>query len=132
MLSTANAGVGNNAGARPRLTTSAVTSQDGLKRFHVTFSVCVQGWISCVIRIGRLVSGYTLFEDSRRAQKRGRRQGSGRQNERTAHRRAAVRQELCSQRWPEDPPSLCVRGEEAGGVEISGRRLQAARDHSGG
>ena len=35
-------------------------------------------------------------------------------------------------RRPQDPPRLSVRGEEAGRIEISGRRLQAARHHSGG
>ncbi len=35
-------------------------------------------------------------------------------------------------RRPQDPPGLSVRGEEAGGVEISRRLLQAARHHPGG
>ena len=80
----------------------------------------------------RLLSGYTLSEDGRRAQKRRRRQGRGHQDERTSDRRSAVRQRLCARRWPENPPRICVRGEEAGGIKISGRRLQAARHHSSG
>ena len=80
---------------------------------------------------GRLFGDHALPEDGRRAQKRRRRQGGSRQDERTSDRRSAVRQRLCARRWPENPPRICVRGEEAGGVKISGRRLQAARHHSG-
>ena len=62
----------------------------------------------------------------------GRRQGRGRQDEGNADRRSAVRQGHDPRRRPQDPPGLSVRGEEAGGIEISGRLLQAARHHSRG
>ena len=50
----------------------------------------------------------------------------------TADRRSAVRQGHDPRRRPQDPPGLSVRGEEAGGVEVSGRLLQGARHHPGG
>ena len=74
---------------------------------------------------------HALPQSGRRAEKRQRRQGRGRQDEGHADRRSAVRQGLYPRRRPQDPPGLSVRGEEAGRIQISRRRLQAARHHPG-
>ena len=81
---------------------------------------------------GRLCLDLALPQSGRSAEKRHRRQGRGRQDERDADRRSAVRQGLYPRRRPQDPPGLSVRSEEAGRIEISRRRLQAARHHPGG
>ena len=59
----------------------------------------------------RLFGGDALSEGGRRAQKRRRRQGRGRQDEGNADRRSAVRQGHRPCRRPQDPPGLSVRGE---------------------
>ena len=50
----------------------------------------------------------------------------------TADRRRAVRQGHDPRRRPQDPRRLSVRGEEAGGVQASGRLLHPARHDPGG
>ena len=50
----------------------------------------------------------------------------------TADRRCAVRQGHDPRRRPQDPRRLSVRGEEAGGVQASGRLLQPAGHDPGG
>jgi branched-chain amino acid transport system substrate-binding protein len=80
----------------------------------------------------RLFVGHPLFESGRSAQERQRRPRRGRQDERTADRRSAVRQRLDPYRRPQAARRLSVRSEEAGRIKISGRRLQAACHHSGG
>ena len=63
---------------------------------------------------------------------RGRRQGGGRQDEGAADRRSAVRQGHDPPRRPQGARRLSVRGEGAGGVEVSGRLLSPARHDPGG
>ena len=57
--------------------------------------------------------------------------GGGRQDEGAADRRHPVRQGQGPRRRSGDPPGFPVRGEEAGGIQASGRLLQAAGDHPG-
>ena len=80
----------------------------------------------------RLFGRDPLSQGGGRAEELGRRQGGGRQDEGAADRRSAVRQGHDPRRRPQDPRRLSVRGEEAGGVEVSRRLLSAARHHPGG
>ena len=79
----------------------------------------------------RLFGGDALSQGGRGAQERRRRQGGGRQDERDADRRQAVRQGHGPRRRPQDPSDVPVRGEEAGGIEGSVGLLQGARHHPG-
>jgi hypothetical protein len=70
----------DSAGAGPGR--DLVLGHDGVQpRFHQTLAGGTAGKISQHESGGRLFGGYTLSEDSRRAQKRRRRQGCGRQDE---------------------------------------------------
>ena len=78
------------------------------------------GKFPTMIQAGVYAGDHALPQGGRGAQKRRRRQGGGRQDEGNADRRSAVRQGLYPRRRPQDPPGLSVRGEEAGGIQISG------------
>ena len=71
-----------------------------------------------------------LPKGSRSSQEYGRRQSYRRQNERDTNRRPPVRKRHDSCRRPPHSRHVPLRGEEAGGVEISLGLLQAARNHS--
>ena len=90
------------------------------------------GKFPTMVQAGVYAGVTALPQGGRGAEERRRRQGGGRQDEGDADRRSAVRQGHDPRRRPQDPRRLSVRGEEAGGVEASGRLLQAARDDPGG
>ncbi len=89
------------------------------------------GKFPTMVHAGVYSSVTALPQSSRRAQKRRRRQGRCDEDEGDADRRSFVRQGQRSCRWPQDSSGLSVRGQKAGGFEISGRLLQAARHHRG-
>ena len=68
----------------------------------------------------RVFGGCALPQGGCCAQKRRRRQGGRRQNEGNADRRSVVRQGLHPRRWPQDPPRIRVRREDAGRIQICG------------
>ena len=79
----------------------------------------------------RLLRRTALSQGGRRAGERRRRQGGGGRDEEAADRRSAVRQRHRARRRPQAASGLSVRGEDAGGVQVPRRLLQAARDHPG-
>ncbi len=105
---------------------------DANRAFTKRWQVVAAGQVSEHGAGRRVLVGHSLSEGGRRAEKRFRRQGGRRQDERDADRRSAVRQGLGTHRRAQAARRLSVRSEVAGGIEISGRRLQAPRHHSGG
>ena len=79
----------------------------------------------------RLLGGAPLPEIGRGAEERRRDQGH-RAHEGAADGRSAVRQGHDPRGWPEDPPGLSGRGEEAGGIEGAVGLPQDPRDDPGG
>ena len=81
------------------------------------------GKFPTMVQAGVYAGVDALPQGGRGPQERRRRQGRDRQDEGAADRRSAVRQGHGARRRPQGPRRVSVRGEEAGGIEVSGRLL---------